>query len=105
MINSTAVYNHYLGFLRRKGQPHLLYKPVQFGTKGVREVSFYDALYHRKTTLGDPSMFPSLHKKEGTNAVPLSVLPMYHGVTTIADRGGRHCMFITFYVLLSFGYC
>ncbi|XP_019848870.1 PREDICTED: inositol polyphosphate multikinase beta-like [Amphimedon queenslandica] len=79
-----------LGFLRRIGQPHLLYKPVQFGSKGVREVSFYDALYGVSTHLGDPSIFPSLCNSSN-NSLLQSILPMYHGLTTIADRAGHKC--------------
>ena len=79
----------YLGFLRRKGQPHLLYKPVQAGSKGVQEVSFYDALYGVKTYLGTPSDFPSLCRGEGTDSVLRSFTPMYYGLASIADRGGK----------------
>ena len=80
---------YYLGFLRRKGQPHLLYKPVQAGSKGVQEVSFYDALYGVKTYLGTPSDFPSLCRGEGTDSVLRSFTPMYYGLASIADRGGK----------------
>ena len=82
--------NSFSGFLRRTGQRHLLYKPVQFGSKGVREVSFYDALYGVSTHLGDPSIFPSLCRSSN-NSLLQSILPMYHGLTTIADRAGQKC--------------
>lgn len=90
-----------IGFLRRIGQPHLLYKPVQFGSKGVREVSFYDALYYRKTHLGNPSIFPSLVNTTNTTStysLLKSALPMYHGLTTIADRAGHNCILKLMYM-------
>lgn len=80
-----------LGFLRHIGDSDVLYKPLQSGSKGVREVSFYDALYNVSTHIGDPSIFPSLCRSSN-NSLLKSILPKYYGLTTITDRAGQKCM-------------
>ena len=97
------VYLHYkfpTGFLRRIGELHLLYKPVQEGSKGVREVSFYDALFGVTTHLGDPkTTFPSICKGEGDSSTLRSMLPVYHGLERIVDRAGQMCILYDYNII------
>lgn len=81
------------GFLRRVGQPKVLFKPVQGGVKGVREVSFYDVLHGVRSGLGHPDMFPglseSVQQSEEQVRVLKDILPRYYGLESIADRSGK----------------
>ena len=81
------------GFLRHIGQPEIFYKLVQPGSKGVIEVSFYDALSQTKTCAGDPTMFRSLtesHDESSKQEVDTlrELVPRYYGLETITDRSG-----------------
>ena len=66
------------GFLRRIGQPKILFKPVQPGIKGPREVTFYQGLFRDDTT-ELPSDIQQLRE----------LIPHYHGIEIIQDRAGQ----------------
>jgi hypothetical protein len=83
-----------LGFLRRKNQPHLLYKPVSPCSKGIREVTFYESVYKHTSHLKDDTLFPSLSDPSCTPPIPLSFLPMYYGTTAIDDKAGHQTNYL-----------
>lgn len=88
-----------VGFLRRVGQPKVLFKPVQGGSKGIREVAFYDKIWGMDSGLAPADMFSglSLSMKHSEELVKVlrDILPCYDGIEKIADRSGHisilHC--------------
>ena len=75
-----------LGFLRRIGQPKILFKPVQPGIKGPREVTFYQSLFRDEAT----DLPPDIQQLR-------ELIPRYQGIEIIQDRAGE--MRILFYVV------
>ncbi|CAI8046652.1 Inositol polyphosphate multikinase [Geodia barretti] len=65
-----------LGFLRRKGQEDILYKPVQPGIKGTIEVQFYETLFGEEDLPGEVVALRQL-------------VPGYYHKETIRDRAGN----------------
>lgn len=72
-----------LGFLRRKGQPQFLFKPIQAGVKGPREVAFYDSLFTGK----EQDLPLDLRQLK-------QLIPWYHGIEEIQDRAGNSYEFM-----------
>ena len=64
------------GFLRRKGQEDILYKPVQPGIKGTIEVQFYETLFGEEDLPGEVVALRQL-------------VPGYYHKETIRDRAGN----------------
>lgn len=65
------------GFLRQIGHPDILYKPVQYGSKGTREVQFYEMIYNTP----DSELNPDLCRLK-------ELIPRYHGQVEIRDHYG-----------------
>ena len=65
-------YNIILGMLRKVGQPSMLYKPLQAGSKGPRELAFYESVSHDVTS---------------RDVIRLrQLIPCYYGTTVITDQ-------------------
>lgn len=72
-----------LGFLRKANHNDILYKPVQAGNKGPREVMFYEGLFDPPEE-SLPRDFQRLKK----------LIPGYYGLCDIKDRSGETYQFI-----------
>ena len=73
-----------IGFLRKANQYDILYKPVQAGSKGPREVMFYEGLFDPP----EESLPRDLQRLK-------KLIPGYYGVCDIADRAGETCILVT----------
>lgn len=62
-----------LGMLRKIGQPSVLYKPLQAGCKGIRELTFYESVFNQDVTSHDMIGLRQL-------------IPAYYGTTVITDQ-------------------
>ena len=69
------------GFLRKANQYDILYKPVQAGSKGPREVMFYEGLFDPP----EESLPRDLQRLK-------KLIPGYYGVCDITDRAGETCI-------------
>ena len=75
----THVHPHaHTGFLRKTNHNDILYKPVQAGNKGPREVMFYEGLFDPLEE-ALPRDLQRLKK----------LIPGYYGVCDIRDRSGE----------------
>jgi hypothetical protein len=72
-----------IGFLRKANQYDILYKPVQAGSKGPREVMFYEGLFDPP----EESLPRDLQRLK-------KLIPGYYGVCDIADRAGETCILL-----------
>ena len=61
------------GMLRKVGQPSMLYKPLQAGSKGPRELAFYESVFSHDVTSLDVIRLRQL-------------IPCYYGTTVITDQ-------------------
>ena len=68
----------HVGFLRKASQYDILYKPVQAGSKGPREVMFYEGLFDPP----EESLPRDLQRLK-------KLIPGYYGVCDITDRAGE----------------
>ena len=73
-----------IGFLRKANQYDILYKPVQAGSKGPREVMFYEGLFDPP----EESLPRDLQRLK-------KLIPGYYAVCDIADRAGETCILVT----------
>ena len=65
--------------LRKIGQSSILYKPLQAGSKGPRELTFYDSVFSQEVTSEDTIRLRQL-------------IPAYYGTTVITDRANTPCI-------------
>ena len=70
-----------VGFLHKANQYDILYKPVQAGNKGQREVTFYEGLF----SLPEEELSRDLQRLK-------KLIPGYYGVCDITDRAGETCI-------------
>ena len=70
---------YYLGMLRKIGQPSILYKPLQAGSKGPRELAFYESVFSEDVSSGDTIRLRQL-------------IPAYYGTTVITDQANTPCI-------------
>ena len=75
---------HMLGFLHKADQYDILYKPVQAGNKGQREVAFYEGLF----SLPEEELSRDLQRLK-------KLIPGYYGICDITDRAGETCILFT----------
>lgn len=68
-----------LGMLRKIGQPSILYKPLQAGGKGQRELTFYESVFSQDVTSDDTIRLRQL-------------IPAYYGTTVITDQADTPCI-------------
>lgn len=66
-----------LGFLRQVGRTDILYKPVQYGTKGNREVHFYEMIFNSD----EEELSSDLQTLR-------ELIPKYYGLEDIRDQCG-----------------
>lgn len=72
-VGGHSYFDGQIGMLRKIGQPSILYKPLQAGSKGPRELTFYDSVFSQEVTSEDTIRLRQL-------------IPAYYGTTVITDR-------------------
>ena len=65
------------GFLRQVGRTDILYKPVQYGSKGNREVQFYEMIFNNS----EDQLTSDLRTLK-------QLIPQYYGLEDIRDHYG-----------------
>lgn len=69
--------------LRKIGQPSILYKPLQAGSKGPRELTFYKSVFSQDVTSDDTIRLRQL-------------IPAYYGTTIITDQADTPCILMDY---------
>lgn len=73
--------------LRKIGQPSILYKPLQAGSKGPRELTFYESVFSQEVTSDDTIGLRQL-------------IPAYYGTVVITDQANTPCILVVYCSLL-----
>ena len=78
-----------LGMLRKIGQPSILYKPLQAGSKGTRELAFYESVFNQEDVISDDTI--RLRQ----------LIPAYYGTTVITDQANTPCILYSVALLIA----
>ena len=70
--------------LRKIGQPSILYKPLQAGSKGPRELTFYESVFSQEVISEDMIGLRQL-------------IPAYYGTVVITDQANTPCILVIYH--------